>query len=73
VTDLPPSKLVDRRVYNSILVIYNRFSKLVFYVLVNKTIDALSLAEVLYYTIILKYGTPKSFVIDRRTVFTSKY
>jgi len=57
-------KLVDRRVYNSILVIYDRFSKLVFYVLVNKTIDTLSLAEVLYYTIILKYGTPKSFIID---------
>jgi len=73
VTDLPPLKLVDRRVYNSILVIYNRFSKLVFYVPVNKTIDAPSLVEVLYYTVILKYGAPKSFVIDRRTVFTSKY
>jgi len=73
VTDLPPSKLVDRRVCNSILVIYDRFSKLVFYVPVNKTIDTPSLAEVLYYTVILKYGAPKSFIIDRGTVFTSKY
>jgi len=73
VTDLPPSNSVDRRVCDSILVIYNRFSKLVFYIPVNKTMDAPSLAEVLYYTVILKYGTPKSFVIDRRTVFTSKY
>jgi len=73
VTDLPPSKLVDGRVYNSILVIYNRFSKLVFYVPVNKTIDTPSLAEVLYHTVMLKYGAPKSFVTDRRTVFTSKY
>jgi len=73
VTDLPPSKLVDGRVYNSILVICNRFSKLVFYVPVNKTVDTPSLAEVLYYTVILKYGAPKSFVTDYRTVFTSKY
>jgi len=73
VTDLPPLKLVDRRVYNSILVIYDRFSKLVLYVPVNKTIDAPLLAEVLYYTVILKYGAPKSFVIDYGTVFTSRY
>jgi len=73
VTDLFPSKLVDRRVCDSILVICDRFSKLVFYIPVNKTIDTPSLAEVLYYTVILKYGTPKSFVIDRGTVFISRY
>jgi len=73
VTNLPPSKNVYGKVYDSILIICDRFSKLVVYEPIRKTINAPTLAELLYRTIILKYGVLESFVTDRGIVFTSRY
>ena len=52
ITDLPLSTL-DRKVYNSILIIINRFSKQAYYILTRSTITARNLVDML-----MKYLTP---------------
>lgn len=73
VTDLPPSLSFHGKVVDSVLVIVDRFSKLVRYIPCTKTIAARELAELIYVEIISKTGVPDSFVTDRGSVFTSKY
>jgi hypothetical protein len=74
ITDLPASK---RRhgstVYDSILVIVDRFTKAAHYIPVRKTIDAPELAEVFIEAVIRLHGVPKSIVMDRGSVFTSRF
>ena len=59
--------------YDSILVVVNRFSKIVRYFVVNKTIDALVLTELIYKKIVMFTGTPDDIVSNRGSVFTSEY
>lgn len=73
ITGLPPSKTIQGRVIDAVLVIVDRFSKLVAYVGCTKDIDAPAMAELVFQYVVLKYGVPNSFVSDRGSVFTSEY
>ena len=59
--------------YNSILVIVNRLTKMVYYEPVKVTIDAPRLAEVILDMVVRHYGLPDSIVINRGSFFTSKF
>ena len=72
ITGLPPSKTAGQ-VYDSILVIVDKYIKLARYVAVRRTIDAPELAEVLLRHWIKDYGLPDSIVSDMGSVFTAKF
>lgn len=72
VTGLPASKYKGV-VYDAILVIVDRFTKMVRYLPVNTTIDAATLAEVFHSEIVCRYGMPNGIVSDRGSVFTSAF
>jgi hypothetical protein len=69
------SKGFDSRTYDSVIVVVDRFSKYVRYILYGKDIDALVLAELFINKIVLGAlgGALDSLIIDRRSVFTSAY
>ena len=60
-------------VYNAILVIVDRFTKIVRYIPTTTTIDAAELADVFYTEVVCRYGIPNSIVSDRGSVFTSAF
>ena len=59
--------------YNFILIIVNRLTKMVHYEPVKVTINALELPEVIINVIVWHHGLPDSIVIDRGSVFVSKF
>ena len=72
ITDLPPSKRKGI-VYDSILVILDRYTKMVKYIPVQKTINAVELAELFMEQIVTQFGLPDGIVSDRGSVFTSEF
>ena len=72
ITDLPPSKR-NGSVYDSILVVVDRYTKMACYLPTTKKINALQLEELLMQEIFLKFGAPEGIVTDRGTVFTSAF
>ena len=60
-------------VYDFILVIINRFTKIVHYVSITKTIFAKNLTEIFMKKIIKFHNIFASMIIDRNTIFTSKF
>ena len=72
ITDLPPSKLADC-VYDAILVIVDRYTKMNRYLPTTKKCTSVELAELLELHIVRHYGLPKGIVTDRGSVFTSQY
>ncbi len=50
--------------YDSILVIVDRLTKMVYYIPVKVTIDAPSLAEVIINVVMRHHGVPESIVTD---------
>ncbi len=58
--------------YNSILVIINQLTKMVYYKPVKVMINALGLARVIIDIVICHHGVPESIVIDRDLLFISK-
>ena len=73
VTGLP--QYVDWRGngYDSILVIVNRLTKIVYYKPVQTTIIVSVLAEVILNIVVQYRGLPNSIVSNRGSVFTSKF
>ena len=59
--------------YDSIFVIINQLTKMVYYKLVKVTIDTSGLAEVIIVMIVKYYSLPDSIVTNRRLLFTSKF
>ena len=59
--------------YNSILVIVDWLTKMVYYKPVKVTIDAPGLAEVIIDVVVRHHGLPDSIVTDRGSLFTSKF
>ena len=59
--------------YDSILVIVDRFTKMVYYEPVKVTIDAPELAKVILNVVVWHRGLPDSIVSDRGSLFTSKF
>ena len=72
ITDLPPSRRRDG-VYDSVLVVVDRYTKIARYFPTTKKITAVNLAELFINEIIAYYGCPKGIVFDRGFVFTSSF
>jgi hypothetical protein len=73
ITDLPPARNRSGCVFDAILVIVDRFSKMALYVPAQKTWDAKQFADAYFDNIILKYGIQKGIVSDRGSIFTSAF
>ena len=73
VTSLPISTDWKGDSYNSILVIVDWLTKMIHYKPVKVTIDASGLAEVIINVVIRHHGLPDLIVIDRGSLFTSKF
>ena len=73
VTGLPLSSDWKGNNYNSILVIINRLTKMVYYKPVKITIDAPELAKVTIDVVVQHHGLPDSIISDRGAIFTSKF
>ena len=59
--------------YDSIFVIINRLTKIVYYELVKVTINFLSLAKVIINVVVKYHGLPDLIVTDRGFLFISKF
>ena len=60
-------------VYDAILVIVDRYSKMALYFPVQKTIKAAEVADILIDSIFTRFGFPKGIVSDRDPRFTSEF
>ncbi len=60
-------------VYDSVLVIINRYIKMTFYIFVTKKITVVELAKIIFDHVMLKYDVSKDVVSNREFVFTSAY
>jgi hypothetical protein len=72
ITDLPPSRWRGE-VYDAILVIVCRYTKLGLYVPAKKTLSAEALADIFVSIVIPRLGAPSSIVSDRGSLFTSGF
>ena len=72
IIDLPPSKR-NGAVYDAILVVVDRYTKMVQYLPVTKKINAAQLEKLVYKEIFFRYGAPDGIVTDRSSVFTSVF
>ena len=72
ITNLPLSKYRNY-VYNAILVVVNRYTKILHYILTIKKINVVELTELFFTEITLKFGTLDSIIIDRESIFTSTF
>ena len=72
-TSLPLSADWKGDSYNSILVIVDQLTKIVYYEPVKVTIDAPRLAEVILDMVVRYHGFPDSIVTDRGSLFTTKF
>lgn len=72
ITGLPPSKR-DNCVYDAILVIVDRYSKMVLYIPACKTWTAQDFTRVFTDCVVCKHGVPKEIVSDRGSIFTSAF
>jgi transposase InsO family protein len=72
ITDLPPSES-GKAVYDAILVVVDRFTKMARYLPVRKDMDAEGLANVFLPHIVCRFGTPAGIVSDRGSLFTSEF
>ena len=59
--------------YDSILVIVNRLTKMIYYELVKVTINAPGLAKIIFDIVIWHYDLPNSIIFDRGSLFTFKF
>ena len=73
VTGLPPFKDWRGHIYDSILVIVNRLTKMLYYIAVDKTLDAKQFAQVLIENLIRYHGLSDSIVTNRGSLFTSQF
>ena len=72
-TGLPQSANWRGNRYDSILVIIDQITKMVYYEPVQTTITAPALAEVIVNVVVRQHGLPNSIVRDFGSVFTSKF
>ena len=73
VTGLPLSSNKKSNSYDSILIIVNRLTKMVYYQPVKVTINAPRLAKVIIDMVVWHYGLLDSIVTNRGFAFTSKF
>lgn len=72
ITDLPPSKRRGQ-VFDAILVVVDRFTRMAKYIPTTKRCTSAELAELLLDVVVAQYGVPQGIVSDRGSVFTSAF
>ena len=72
ITGLPPNKY-NGNVYNSILIVIDRYIKMAQYIPIEKTIDTVQLMRLFYDKIILRFGVLNDIISNRGSVFMSVY
>src|SRR3954464_6019578 len=72
IVGLPPAKH-RRNVYDAVLVVICRYSKMARFILCTKDVAAEELGNILYNEIFSRYGVPRSIVTNRGPVFASSY
>ena len=73
ITDLLPSKDRQRQLYNSVLVLINRFLKYVQYLPINKIINTQMLVSLIKEKCFFKIDQSHSIIMDRDSVFINQY
>jgi hypothetical protein len=63
----------SNNIYNSVLVIINRYIKMTLYIFVTKKIIAIELTKIIFHQMMLKYDASKNVVSNKEFVFTSAY
>ena len=59
--------------YNAILIIVNRYIKIIIYISIIKKINAIELKKLLMREVFLKFDALEDIVINREFVFTSTF
>lgn len=72
IVGLPPSRR-GNEVYDSILVVVDRMTKMVKYVPTTETLRAEGMSEILFDRVFSTFGVPESVVSDRGSLFTSEF
>ena len=72
IVGLLPTKY-RRNVYNTVLVIIYRYSKIARFILYTKDVATEELSNILYNEIFLRYSVSRSIIINRGLVFTLSY
>jgi small neutral amino acid transporter SnatA (MarC family) len=72
ISSIPPSKWRGK-VYNALLVIIDRYTKMALYIPVTKRLTAAELADILVERVITRFGILSSIVSDRDIRFTSTF
>ena len=72
IINLPPSRRSDK-VYNTIYIIVNHYTKIALYLPIVKTITITKLADLFLNKVVCRFRTPKGIVSDRSSIFTSKF
>ena len=73
VTELPILTNWKGKSYDSIFVIVDKLTKIVYYKPVKITIDTLDLAKVIIDVVVRHHGLPDSIITDQGSLFTSKF
>jgi hypothetical protein len=60
-------------VFDSILMIVDRYTKMNIYMPTNKTCDSIELTSLLMDAVVRRYRVLKGIISDRGSVFTSQY
>ena len=61
------------KVYDSILIVVDRYTKLACYILITKDIIALELAKLFILFVIKDFSIPRGITLDRGSVFISYF
>ena len=73
ITDLPPCNR-SRKVYDSIFVVMDRYTKMACYISMQKIIDVSELARILVQKLVLhETGLLQSIILEKSSIFTIKY
>src|SRR2546430_17277913 len=73
IVSLPPSTDSKENAYDAILVVVDYYTKMAKYFPIRETIAAPQLVELFCNEIVKQYGTLRSIVTDRGSIFTSEY
>ena len=58
-------------IYNAILIVINRYIKIIIYISIIKKINAIELKKLLIREVFLKFDALEDIIINRKFVFTS--
>jgi len=72
ITSLPLNKRY-RRVYNTVLIIINKYIKILRYILITKIIDSAGLVELIFEEIILKFRVPNRIISNKGSIFINTF